>query len=759
MDYNAQVTVRRTRFTNADTGWAVVEAIDEAGEEVILVGPLHHLEERERAHVVGTWHDDSRFGPQVKVTQADPLPPSDEQALLAYLVRVRHVGPRRAARLLERYGEAGVLDAIDRDPSGAFVRAGLSGRRAREAAQSWDGLRVTRRLHLLLAPHGLAYLATGIQREFGDAAHRVVRERPYELTSVFGVGFGVADRIAVAAGIPRDSPERARAGILHVLAEAERSGSTCLPLGVLLTTCGELLGMDAPTEEFVDDLVARGDLERAGEWIYRAETARLEAELAELIHALLHSPPSRRLQQPPPAKAKAPPPPSLTPPASSAPAPPPTPQPSTELAMESAPADSTLSDEQWTGVRAAFTERLSLITGGPGTGKTASIRTIGSLAVSRGARILLVAPTGRAAVRMTEATGMRASTVHSALGWIPGEGPTHDEDDPLRCDLLIVDETSMANLELLLTLLRAVGRDTNVVLVGDADQLAPVGAGKPFAELVASGLVPTARLTHIFRQAAGSMIVQGAHAIRRGEAPDFAATGDMRRDLFLIERSDPAAARREIVELVSVRLPKHYGIDPITDIQVFAPVYRGELGIDRLNEALREALNPDGAPVRGGRLRLGDKVMLTGRNLHDLGLMNGTLLRLIDEVTSADAGDDGSEEAALILAAEEAIFRLPPEDGDRLKLAYACSVHRGQGIELPVAVIVAHQAAGAFFLRREMLYTAITRAKLATVIVGTRDVLARAARTPDTGRRHGRLTERLAEAGAGAEAGQGAGAG
>jgi len=392
-------------------------------------------------------------------------------------------------------------------------------------------------------------------------------------------------------------------------------------------------------------------------------------------------------------------------------------------------------------VRAAFTERLSLITGGPGTGKTASIRTIGALTVARGARVLLVAPTGRAAVRMTEATGMRASTVHSALGWIPGEGPTHDEDDPLRCDLLIVDETSMANLELLLTLLRAVGGDTNVVLVGDADQLAPVGAGKPFAELVASGLVPTARLTHIFRQAAGSMIVQGAHSIRRGEAPDFAAGEGMRRDLFLVERADPVGARREIVDLVASRLPAHYGIDPIRDIQVFAPVYRGELGIDRLNEALREALNPDGAPVRGGRLRLGDKLMLTGRNLHELGLMNGTLLRLLDEVTAADAGDD--EEAALILAAEDAIFRLPPEDADRLKLAYACSVHRGQGIELPVAVIVAHQAAGAFFLRREMLYTAITRAKLATVIVGTRDVLARAARTPDTGRRHGRLTERV----------------
>ncbi len=351
---------------------------------------------------------------------------------------------------------------------------------------------------------------------------------------------------------------------------------------------------------------------------------------------------------------------------------------------------------------------------------------------------MLVAPTGRAAIRMSEASGVRALTVHAALGWIPGEGPTHDEDDPLNCDLLIVDESSMANLELMVTLLRAVADRTHVVLVGDADQLAPVGAGKPFAELVASGAVPTTRLTHIFRQAAGSMIVQGAHAIRRGQAPDFAPGEDMRRDLFLIERADPRRAREEIVSLVSERLPSHYGIDPVRDIQVFAPVYRGELGIDALNDALREVLNPDGAPVRGGRLRIGDKLMMTGRNLHELGLMNGTLLRLLDEVTGSE-----DEDGALLLSAEEAIFRLPPEEADRLRPAYACSVHRGQGIELPVAVIVAHPAAGAFFLRREMLYTGVTRARLATVIVGTREVIARAARTPDTGRRHSRLAQRL----------------
>jgi exodeoxyribonuclease V alpha subunit len=553
----------------------------------------------------------------------------------------------------------------------------------------------------MLAPHGLGYLVKRISEHYGSTAHHVVSQNPYELTSVFGVGFLIADRIAGAVGAQGDSVQRTRAGALHVLSEAERSGSTCLPMEVLLTTLEELLGHRVSSDE-IEALVEKGDLVLIEQWVYRAVTAALEAELAERVNELVSGPSGGRLREP-----------------------------------EAGP--TALTAEQLQGVDRAFRFRLSLITGGPGTGKTASIKTIASLAAGQGARVMLVAPTGRAAIRMTEASAMHAQTVHSALGWIPGEGPTHDEDDPLRCDLLIVDESSMANLELMVTLLRAVAGHTHVVLVGDADQLAPVGAGKPFAELVCTDAVPTTRLTHIFRQAAGSMIVMGAHAIRRGHCPDFKPVEGMRRDLFLIEHSDPIRARQEIVSLVAERLPAHYDIDPVSDIQVFAPVYRGELGIDALNDAIRDALNPSGEPVRGGRLRIGDKLMMTGRNLHDLGLMNGTLLRLLDEVAGSE-DDDG----ALILSAEDAVFRLPPEEIDRLRLAYACSVHRGQGIELPVAVIVAHPAAGAFFLRREMLYTAVTRARLATVIVGSRQVLERAARTPDTGRRHSRLAGRLA---------------
>jgi exodeoxyribonuclease V alpha subunit len=660
--------------------------------------------------VTGSWVDDGRYGPQVKVREATPLAPIDAESVALYLKRVKQIGAARAAKLIDRYGVERVIDAIDADPPGALAAAGLSSRAVQTAAESWERLRDTRRLHLMLAPHGLAYLVGRIHDAYGDCAHRVVSEHPYELTSVFGVGFLIADRIARGLGSTAEDPERVRAGVLHLLTEAERSGSTCMPLDVLAGAACELLG-HTPDEALVDRLVAGGDLVRVGRWIYRRATAELEAELANRVNALLDAAASERLSQ-------------------------------RRDAALGAVGDQ-LTAEQRAGVGNAFCHRLSVITGGPGTGKTASIRTIAKLAAGGGARVLLVAPTGRAAIRMSEASGLRATTIHSALGWIPGEGPTHDEQDPLPCDLLIVDETSMANLELLLTLLRAVASETHVVLVGDADQLAPVGAGKPFAELVASGSVPTVRLSHIFRQAAGSMIVQGAHAIRRGQTPSFTPGEGMRRDLFLIQRADPAAARREIVSLVCQRLPEHYGVDPIGEIQVFAPVYRGELGIDALNESLRAELNPTGQPVRGGRLRIGDKLMMTGRNLHELGLMNGTVLRLLDEVSS----DHGEDDAALILGAEEAIFRLPLEQTESLRLAYACSVHRGQGIELPVAVIVAHPAGGAFFLRREMLYTAVTRARLATVIVGTREVVARAARTPDTGRRHSRLVERLADTG------------
>jgi exodeoxyribonuclease V alpha subunit len=692
-DFEDEVVVRRVRFATPDGAFAVVEA-DRDGDEVVLVGPLAHLEERERVAVAGTWQDDRRFGMQVRVRTAEPLAPSGEEALLAYLRRVRHVGPGRAARLLERHGD-GVLEAVDADPRAAFKAAGLSARQAGEAAASWDGLRSQRALHLLLAPHGLAWLVGRIDRHYGPRAHRVVKEEPYELTTVFGVGFATADKIAGR----RDGPARTSAALLHVLAEAERDGSTCLPVAEAARRTAELTESEPPDAALLADLVAdRRLVIEDGRWAYRPATAALEAELARRVRRLLDAEPSRRFGE------------AAQPPAG----------------------DITPAEAQWAAVEHAFAHRLSMVTGGPGTGKTATIRMLCEAAHTQGAAVILVAPTGRAARRVAESTGLEASTVHAALAWIPGEGPQRDEEDPLEGDLLVVDETSMANLELLVTLLRAVGRRMHVVLVGDADQLAPVGAGKPFAELVGADVVPTAELTHIFRQAAGSLIVRGAHDVRAGRLPGFDAPEGTRRDLFMIERPDAAAALDEIVSLVATRLPAHYDLDPVEDVQVFAPVYRGPLGIDALNARLREALNPDGEPVLGGRLRIGDKIMLSGRNLHDLGLMNGTMLRLLA------VRDD-----FLTVAADGVVVELPEEEAPRLQLAYACSVHKGQGIELPAAVVVAHPAAGAFFLRREMLYTAMTRARTATVIVGRRDVVAAAAARADTAGRYARLVARL----------------
>jgi exodeoxyribonuclease V alpha subunit len=692
--FEGEVLVRRRRWASPESGFAVVDA-DRDGDEIVLVGTISYLEEGERVRIAGVWQDDRRYGMQVKVTTAEPVAPSGETALVAYLKRVKHVGSGRAVKLLGRYGE-GVLEAVDRDPQAAFRALGMNPRRANEAVKSWDGLRSSRALHLLLARHGLAWLVPRLEKHYGERAHRVVRERPYDLTSVFGVGFNTADTIARSVDVRADAPARACAALLHLLGEAERNGSTCLPVAELSARAAELLGA-APPAQLLREMAESGEVVLEHDvWAYRPDTAALESELAQTVRELAATPARLRAAAAPPDEELVP------------------------------------APEQSAAVRAAFTSRLSIVTGGPGTGKTATIRLICAAASAQGASMLLVAPTGRAARRMAESTGLRASTVHSALGWVPGQGPTVDE---LDADLLIVDETSMANLELLVRLLRAVGPRTHLVLVGDADQLAPVGAGKPFAELVEARPVPVAELTHIFRQAAGSMIVRGAHAVREGRPPSFEPAGGVTRDLFLIERDDPRHALEEVVSLVTERLPAHFGIDPLADIQVFAPVYRGALGIDALNSRLREALNPSGRPVLGGRLRVGDKLMLSGRNLHELGLMNGTVLRLLDH-----AEDD----EALVVAADGAVVHLPEDEAPRLQLAYACSVHKGQGIELPVAVVVVHAAAGAYFLRREMLYTAMTRARRATLMVGQRAVVARAAATPDTSRRYSRLGERLA---------------
>src|SRR3954453_12783474 len=387
--FEDEVVVRRRRWASEDSGFAVLDA-ERDGDEIVLVGPIGHLEERERARIRGVWQDDRRFGMQVKVATAEPLAPAGDTALLVYLRRVKHVGLTRAARLLDRYGED-VLDEIDRDPGAAFRALGLNPKRTNEAIRSWNGLRSSRALHLLLAPHGLAWLVPRLTARYGDRAHDMVRRRPYELTSVFGVGFAVADAIARAGGRV-DAVSRTRAGVVHVLAEAERDGSTCLPGPELAAKAAELLGAP-PTAALLSEMEDEGELvlELDGDvvWAYRPETAALEAELAALVRGLEGRGRLRVPEQP-------------------------------EGELVPAP-------EQWAAVRAAFASRLSIVTGGPGTGKTATIRLICAAARAQRASLQLVAPTGRAARRMAEATDLEATTIHAALAWVPGQGPARDE--------------------------------------------------------------------------------------------------------------------------------------------------------------------------------------------------------------------------------------------------------------------------------------------------------------------------------------------
>jgi exodeoxyribonuclease V alpha subunit len=691
--YTGTVEVIGVIFRAEDDGYAVLEVQEaESGEGFALVGPVAHLGPGDRAEVSGEWQTHSRYGRQLRAQGALPLDPADREGQVAYLTSLRHIGTARAERLVDAHGE-GVLQAIAADPQGVFGSLrGVSADQAAAAAESWHASRAVRDLHVQLAPHGLAHLAAPIHNRYGERSMTVLHEDPYRLTEVEGVGFARADKIALAADVPPESSRRAQAAAVFAISEAEQQGNSFLPLDELTRRTARLIGLAPDPDVLVE---ARGVVVDEGR-VYREWTHASELAVAATLCARVAAPP--HLDHDPGANP-----------------------------------GERLTDEQWAAVHGAFSSRISVLTGGPGVGKTECTKEIVAEAEAANATIALCAPTGRAARRLEEATGHEAKTIHRMLEWMPGREPAFKPGHPLPADLVIVDESSMLNLRLAEVLLGGLAESTHIVFVGDADQLPPIGAGKPFEDLIASAAAPVVRLSQIFRQAARSMITTAAHEINQGRPPHLEPGPDQDHDFFFIDRPSPERALETVVEVVAERAPKRFGVDPIRDVQVLAPMYRGAVGIDALNERLQARLNPDGKKALNERFRIGDRLIQT-RNSHELGLMNGSIVFL--------RSDDPREEAIVVDTDDGGSLVIPYGETATLRLAYAISVHKAQGCEVPVVVGVCHRSHSRM-LTRPLLYTAITRARSSCVLVGDRGALDGAVRRDDSGGRHSGLAERL----------------
>ncbi len=609
-----------------------------------------------------------------------------------------------AGRIVDAFGD-GTFDVIDAAPERLTEVAGIGKVRAARIAATWEEQRHIRAVMAALQGYGVSTsLAVRIYKRFGDDSGRVVVQEPYRLArEVWGIGFKTADTIAQAVGIAPDAPARLQAGVLHALGAAGDDGHTLLPERELLETAAELLGVEVGRlGDAVGALLVTGDLVAA----QRADTtlrllalapfARAESGLASRLAALAAAAGDARVAR---VFANA--------------------DWAAAFGWLATRHGLTLAPEQEAGVRMALTAPMSILTGGPGTGKTHTLRALLTLARAKRLRPLLAAPTGRAAKRMQEATGLDAGTLHRTLELRPGGKAGRGADNPLDADLVVVDEVSMLDALLANQLAKAVGAGCHLLLVGDPDQLPSVGAGDVLADLLRAGRFPATRLTRIFRQGAGSGIAANASRINAGQLPRFG--GDI-RDCFFLAAEDPAAAAATAVEVVARRLPARYGL-ATGDIQVLAPMHRGDAGVGALNTLLQERLNPprEGLPEArgGGRVyRPGDRVLQL-KNDYTLEVFNGDL------GTVADI--DQAEQEVGIALDDGRVVRYPFASLYALTHAYAISIHKAQGAEFP-AVVIPLVTAHAALLGRTLLYTAFTRARQLVVIVGQTKALSMAVR-------------------------------
>ncbi len=711
--------VTRVVYTNPDSHWTVLRVKSSGnGREIPAVGTLAGVREGESIRLWGRWVTDSRFGEQIRVDRFKVVLPATKKGIERYLSSglIPGLGPKTAKLLVRRFGEK-TLDVISKNPERLKVVKGIGKKKVMQIVAAWKEHAGLTEVMVFMQGIGITpRLATKIYQVYGNDAVGKVRANPYSLVDdIRGIGFKTADSFANEMGIAADHTMRVKAGILYVLNEHRKDGHVCLPKDVLtrsaaatlsvrediiedqltvLLDAGRVIVETVPADEGAFDMVFPRDL-------HRAEISVAE-RLIRLIDGQVPAFPAEQLQ----------------------------------LIVQQAESELGLSlaDGQRDAVRAALESQVTVITGGPGTGKTTIVRAVVTALSHMGSKITLGAPTGRAAQRLSLSTGREAKTLHRILEWSPNEGGfVRDEDNPVEVDAMIIDEVSMVDIRLFDAVVRALPSGARLVLVGDVDQLPSVGPGAVLRDIIDSQAIRVARLTDIFRQSSNSLITANAHRILRGEMPEQ-PPGGAGYDFYWIEKEDVDDARRVIGALIGGRIRDAFGFDPKKDVQVLTPMHRGPLGSEGLNELVGGILNPTNEAARLGP---GDKVMQV-RNNYDKDVFNGDVGFV--ERYAADG-------RTLIVHFSEPNPRqvtYEVADQDQLVLAWAISIHKSQGSEYPVVIVPVHTQ-HYVMLRRNLVYTAVTRGKRLVILVGSRKAMRRALAAATMAPRYGRLAHRLRE--------------
>jgi exodeoxyribonuclease V alpha subunit len=704
-------------YANAENGYTVARSrVENEPGQTTLVGFMPNVSPGEVLELTGDWKEHPKFGRQFAVQTCQQFMPATEAGIRRYLGSglIRGLGPVMAARIVDRFGRE-VLELMDNEPQRLLEVEGIGPKKLKTIRDSWNGQHQIRGLMLFLQTHEIPPgFATRIFRRYGQDSLAKVKENPYNLANdVPGIGFRMADAMALKLGFAPDCRERLEAAVLYSLRQFSDRGHVFAPLEQLvalaceITGGEEVLGIEGVVAALAEQkrIVLEPLSGRDGDAVYLMSFYRMECEAAMRLQEIASHPAGEWPDGIEPI-----------------------------LSNEERRSRLSLSEEQRKAVLKACTSKVCIITGGPGTGKTTITRMICRVLSEMKLKVKLAAPTGRAAKRLSEATGYGAATIHRLLGFSPEGGFTHNEGKKLKAQALIVDEVSMLDLPLLQHLLRALPLTCRLIMVGDVDQLPSVGPGNVLRDLLRSGSVPSCTLTQIYRQARESLIVVNAHRINMGQYPLEGERDPGRTDFFWVEQENPARIVELILQMACERIPSVYGLDPMQDIQVLAPMHKGEVGTLNLNGLLQERLNPRGTELRRGTtaFRVGDRV-LQMRNNYEKEVFNGDLgwIRRIDE-----------EEGEVVVEFEGRPVRYAYEEMDELLLAYAISVHKSQGSEYP-AVIMPVVTQHYVLLQRNLLYTALTRARKLAVLIGGKRALGLALKNVDSGRRFTRLEERL----------------